>query len=169
MPKFQLHNSACVIVVEGVLQKLITTAPIAEGLQIYHGLSETFQILLVSDSDKETLDHWLQLENLNKHGIVIYNDGYLQNFSAEERRVKQIYEIRNRGYAIDLIVEPDPVVAAQLLYRGFSVLNFLHTAYSHPEWRPDFEEKVKPWSMLEEQVTKDIILRTGDKRMEQES
>lgn len=168
MPKFQLHNSACVIVVEGVLQKIVTSAPIPAGLQIYHGLSETFQVLLVSDSEKDELDHWLRLENLNKHGIVLYNDDYLQNFSPEERRIKQIYEIRDRGYAVDLIIEPDPVVAAQLLYRGFSVLNFLHSAYSQPEWRPDYEAAVKPWSQLEERVTKDIELRADDKRMEPE-
>ena len=167
MPQY-IHNSACVITVEGVLQKITTSAYIPLGLQLYHGLAETFNLLLVSDSSKEELDYWLRLENLNKHGAVVYNDEFLQKFSVEERRQKQVVSLRNRGYNIDLVVEPDPAIASRLLFSGFSVLNFLHSAYAIPEWRPDYEEKVVPWNELEERVRQDAILKQKDERLKQD-
>lgn len=162
---FTMHNSACVIAVEGVLQKITTSAPIPLGLQLYHGLAETFTLLLVSDSSKEELDYWLRLENLNKHGVVVYNDEFLQKFTVEERRQKQVVSLRNRGYNIDLVVEPDPIIASKLLFSGFSVLNFLHSAYALPTWRPDYEEEIVPWEQLEERVRKDTILKQKDERL----
>src|SRR5258708_19095776 len=129
-------QTTAVITIPGVIQKIVSLAPIPEGIQIYHGLASTFNIILVTDDSKEQTDHFLRLEGLTKHGQVLYGD----DFPEENRRQKQISSLRTRGFAVDLVVEPDPAIAANILFSGFNVCNFLHRAYAFPSWRPDYEE-----------------------------
>jgi hypothetical protein len=62
-------------------------------------------------------------------------------------------------------VESDPLVASFLLAKGYSVLNFLHSEYALPQWRPDFERQQKPWAEIVEEVNKQAALRAIDERM----
>ena len=156
-----MARSSAVITIPGVLQKLVSAAPIQVGTQLYHGLAETFHLLLVTDDDKEKTDYWLQMENLNKHGVVLYGDEKAQG----SQRIKQINTLRNRGFAIDLVVEPDPSLAAELLRNGYSVCNFLHSSYAYPSWRPDFEGNRREWEKIREQVERDRLLKAADNRI----
>jgi len=144
--------------------KLVTSAPITEGIQLYHGLINSFNVVLVTDDDKEKTDYWLKLENLNRHGVVLYGDDFPEE---ENRRIRQVSSLRLRGFAVDLVVEPDPAIAAAILRSGFTVCNFVHRAYAFPSWRPDFEEEQRGWEEIERQVIKDKLLRATDNRTEE--
>lgn len=159
--------STAVITLEGVLQKNVSYAPIPVGLVLYHSLSSGFNVVIVSDGDKEEVDYWLDMEGLTKHGSVIYNDVYVRDLPVYERRLRQINALRARHFAIDLVVEPDPIVSATLLNNGYSVLNFLHYAYALPQWRPDFERKVKPWEELRQAAVDGLLLKTKDTRLKE--
>jgi len=159
-----MARSSAVITIPGVLQKLVTAAPIPVGIQLYNGLAETFNLLLVTDDSQEKTDYWLKLENLNRHGTVLYGDS--TGKAQGSNRVKQINTLRSRGFALDLVVEPDPKIAAELLRSGYNVCNFLHSAYAYPTWRPDFEGKEKRWEEIATQVEIDRAVRAGDVRIE---
>lgn len=155
-----MPQSSCVIVIPGVLMQIVSSAPIQTGIQLYHGLSETFNVLLVTDDNKEKTDYWLKLENLNKHGTVLYGEE-----TQGSQRLKQVSSLRVRGFSVDLVVEPDPVIAAELIRNGFSVCNFLHSQYSYPTWRPDFEGKTRGWEEIQKQVEMDRYLKSHDERI----
>lgn len=163
-----MAKSACVIIIDGVLRKIVSAAPIPAGLQIYHGLAETFQILLISDNDKKETDYWLRLENLDKHGVVIYADPVLMTLPVELRRERQVKAISARGFIVDLVIDPDPDVGRALSLAGYTILPFIHSAYAYPEWRPDYEGKVRSWDELSREVEQEIVLRNSDKRMKKQ-
>jgi hypothetical protein len=153
-------KSTAAITIPGVLMKIVTSAPIYEGLKLYHGLCESFNVVLLTDDDKEATDHWLSLEGLDKHGIVLYGES-----QEDGARLSQVNSLRLRGFAVDIVFEPDPSIAAQLLFNGYTVCNFLHRAYSYPSWRPDFEEKERPWEEIARQAERDRVARAKDKRL----
>lgn len=158
-----MARSTVVITIPGVMMKLVTAAPIPEGILLYKGLLEVSNVLLVTDDNKETTDHWLRLENLTKHGTVLYGTGFPQE---ETRRVAQVNQLRSRGFTIDMVIEPDPAVAANLIRSGFTVCNFLHRAYAFPSWRPDYEGEGRKWEEIERQVAADALMKAQDKRLE---
>src|SRR5271170_2672892 len=145
--------SSVVICVEGVIQKTVSYAPIPVGIALYHGLSSVFNVLLITESDRKNLDYWLSLEALNKHSAVEPNEGVCTFMSEEQRKLHQVNALRVRRYSIDLVIDPNPVSSALLLMNGFNVLTMTHASYALPQWRPDYEEKVKPWAKIEEYET----------------
>lgn len=157
--------STAIITLEGVIQKNVSYAPIPVGLVLYHALASSFNVVIVSDSEKKEVEYWLDLEGLNKHGTVVCNDFSMAELPSYKRRLRQVNSLRARQFAIDLVVEPDPVCAAALLSAGYTVLNFLHYAYALPQWRPDFEPKVKPWEELEKEAIEGALLRAKDARL----
>ena len=157
--------STAVITIEGVLQKNVSYSPIPVGLVLYHSLTNGFNVALVTDGYQEEVDYWLSVEGLNTHGTVVYNDFTLAEKAPIDRRLRQINSLRARQFAIDLIVEPDPAIAAALLRDGYTVLNFLHYSYALPQWRPDYERKIKPWAELEQEAINAALLRSKDARL----
>jgi hypothetical protein len=159
--------SSVVITVEGVLQKNVSYAPIPVGIALYHGLSNTFNLLLVSDSTQKELDYWLSLEGLNKHAAVLYNEGVWQYNSDSERRRQQVNSYRTQRYSVDLVIEPDPVKCSLLLTDGFNVMNFLHAQYAIPTWRPDYKEQPKGWQNIIDYEEEMARLRALDSRLKE--
>ncbi len=157
--------NTAVITLEGVMQKTVSYAPIPVGISLYHSLASVFNVVIVSDGEQKIVSEWLDLEGLNKHGTVIYTDFLLSQKPAQERRLEQVKGLRSRGFAVTLVVEPDPVVASYLLANGYSVLNFLHSEYALPQWRPDFEKKQKPWNKIVEEINTQAALKAIDQRM----
>lgn len=157
--------NTAVITLEGVIQKNVSYAPIPVGISLYHAFASIFNVVLVSDSTQKEIDHWLDLEGLNKHASVVYSDFMLDQKIPQERRYSQVHGLRARGFAVSVVVEPDPIVASYLLAKGYSVLNFLHSSYALPQWRPDFERQTKPWEEIVAEVEKQAALKAIDQRM----
>lgn len=157
--------SSVAIAVEGVLQKSTSSAPVPVGIALYHSLKSNFNILLYSDQDRKTLDYWLSLEALREHAAAEYNENGRVFQSQVDRKIAQVNSLRQRGYNIDLVIEPEPVASAWLLKNGYTVLTFTHAQYALPQWRPDYTEHRKPWSDLEEETRKAAELRAVDERL----
>lgn len=66
--------SSVAMAVEGVLMKPTAAVPIPIGVALYHSLKENFNILLYSDQNRKTLDHWLSIEALSIQAAIEYND-----------------------------------------------------------------------------------------------
>jgi hypothetical protein len=157
--------SSVVLCVEGVMQKNTSLAPIPLGIGLYHGLSSVFSVLLISGNDKKQTDHWLALEALNRHSAAEYNEGVRIFMDEEQRKAHQVDSLRVRGFNIDLVIDPDPGSAINLLNSGFNVMTFTHSAYALPQWRPDHVEKVRSWDDIVAYEDQMARLRAVDKRL----
>lgn len=158
--------SSVAMSVEGVLQKNVSSAPIPVGVALYHSLSTNFNILLTTDMSQKEADRWLLMEALNKHSAIEYNEDKHKYFPAT-RKLSQLSSLRNRGYHIDLVIEPSPLISALLIENGFSVMTFTHAQYALPKWRPDYEERPRPWDDLHEAANKLAELKSLDDRMKE--
>ena len=141
--------NSVIMCVEGVLRKNVTDAPIPVGIALYHGLANTFNVLLATDLVQKELDRWCALEGLNRHASTEINEGVISNFDPVSRRIQQVKNLRNRGYHIDLVIEPNPAISAKLLANGFNTMTFTHADYSIPQWRPDYEHKPRAWDDIQ--------------------
>lgn len=142
--------SSVVITIEGVLKKHVTDSPIPVGIALYHGLASSFNVLLVCDMAKREADRWCALEGLNRHAGVEYNEGVIKNFDLDSRRLQQVKNLRQRGYSIDIVIEPNPAVVVKLLDSGFNTMLYTHANYAMPQWRPDYEHRVRPWDEIQQ-------------------
>jgi hypothetical protein len=158
---------SAVLAIDGVLRRTVTGAPIEEGIKLMNGLKMFYNIVLVADS-AEPMKDWLDLECVFGYTQVKYPEECL-DLSPRLMRLMQVSQIQQQGYAIRLVVEPDPGVAAHLLVNGYNVLNFLHSTYSLPEWRPDWDGTVRPWEELSAVVARNARLRAEDKRAKEEA
>ena len=111
---------------------------------------------------------WLELESVFGYTKVKYPEDCL-DLSPRLMRLMQVSQISQEGYAIRLIVEPDPEVAAHLLVNGYNVLNFLHAQYALPEWLPNYTGTVQPWEELSGTVARIAKLRAEDRRVKEEA
>lgn len=158
--------SSVALCVEGILCKEVPrSAPIPIGIALYHSLKTNFNVLLYSDNDRKSLDYWLSLEALNVHSAVEYNEDSRPWLSDQERKLHQILSLRQRGYNVSLIIEPDPLASEYFIENGFSVLTFTHAQYALPQWRPDFQEKRKPWQAFYDAALRTAELRAIDERL----
>jgi hypothetical protein len=157
--------SSVAICVEGVLQKNVSSAPISTGICLYHGLASTFNVLLITESDKTHLDYWLALEGLDKHSAVEYNEHVRTFMSEEQRKLHQVGALRLRKYNVDLVIDPNPSSAALLLSNGYSVMLMTHALYALPQWRPDYEGSKRTWDEIETYELLQAQLRAVDMRM----
>lgn len=152
------------IVIEGILSREIGEGVITQGQRLYFGLMESYRVALISDrTDTEAVTYWLKVNGFDKHPYLI--PAHLKDSEdPAERRMQQISRLRQAGCHVDLLVEPDPKVAAHVMGNGIAVLNYLHPNYSNPRFRPDYRETVTPWSELDAEVERLRALREEDTR-----
>ncbi|RZU35991.1 hypothetical protein EV284_3474 [Streptomyces sp. BK022] len=156
------------IVIEGVLMREVGDAVITQGQRLYWGLMESYKVALITDdTDVEPVQHWLKVNGFNKHPYLI--PAHLKDPEDEgQRRLKQISRLRQAGCNVELVIEPNPQIAAYLMAHGIGVLNYLHPNYSNPRFRPDYQDTVTPWSELVGEVERQRALREEDPRQHME-
>jgi hypothetical protein len=157
-------SATVAIVIEGVLSREVGEAVIHQGQRLYWGLMEAYKVALISDStDTDAVQHWLKVNGFNKHPYITFTQTADPEDPAE-RRMRQISRLRQAGCNVELLIEPDPRIAAHAMANGVGVLNYLHPNYSNPRFRPDFKESVTPWSELVDEVERQRALREEDPR-----
>lgn len=159
--------SSVAMAVEGVLMKPTAAVPIPIGVALYHSLKENFNILLYSDQNRKTLDHWLSIEALNIQAAIEYNDDQRHWLTDKGRKLEQVSSLRKRGFKIELVIEPDPDVSGEMLIRGFNVLTFTHAQYAIPKWRPDYPGENNEWKNLLDTANRTAELKALDRRLEE--
>lgn len=149
----------CLIAIDGVLRKLMGGSPIAEGIRLYRSLATTGQIVLLLDDwkEREQLTDWLELNGLNKHAFVDCAEGGSRLYLANR--------LRRGGYDIDMIIEPDPYLAQEMIKQGYNTMLFTHSRYTQPGWRPDAGKGVQPWAEITQQVATDAKMKAADERL----
>ncbi|MDX3260753.1 hypothetical protein PV336_16150 [Streptomyces sp. MI02-2A] len=162
-------SATVAIVIEGVLAREVGEAVITQGQRLYWGLMEAYNVALVSDSENpEATKHWLKVNGFNKHPYITFTQPADPEDPAE-RRMRHISRLRQVGCNVELLIEPDPQIAAHVMANGVGVLNYLHPNYSNPRFRPDYQEIVTPWSALVDEVERQRALREEDTRPHMEA
>ncbi|MFE4681593.1 hypothetical protein ACFRNJ_12245 [Streptomyces sp. NPDC056721] len=152
------------IVIEGVLQREVGNAVIGQGQRLYWGLMEAYNVALLTDeTNLELVQHWLRVNGFNKHPYLIPQN-LKDPQDPAERRMRQVSRLRAAGCNVELVIEPNPQIAAHLMANGIGVLNYLHPNYSNPRFRPDYQDTVTPWSELVGEVERQRALREDDPR-----
>jgi hypothetical protein len=152
------------IVIEGVLGRNVGDGVIDQGQRLYVGLMQTYRVALITDrSDIEAVQYWLRINGFDKHPYLM-TANLKDPDDPGERRMRQISRLRQAGCSVELLIEPDPLVAAHVMGNGVAVLNYLHPNYSNPRFRPDYKETVTPWNAIAEEVDRQRALREEDDR-----
>lgn len=158
-------KSAVAIVIDGVLRREIGGQPIPEGLALYRTWVNAYNVVLLADVAEadEELEHFYQVEQLRAHGMTKYAP--LSEIDPALARVWQVMSLRNSGYALSWVIEPDPVKSAAIFGQGFNVLHFMHAQYTRPQWRPDERHEVAAWDDLVRRETELKSLKASDNRL----
>ena len=140
------------IAVDGVLRKLVGGSPIPEGIRLYRSLVSTGRVVFLTDGSADDLvADWLELNGCTGRDFIARLDG--------------VHRLRRQGYDIDLVVVPDPLLAAELIATGLNVLLFTHAKYAQPSWRPDAPQGVRPWDEITHQVAQLARMKAADERL----
>jgi hypothetical protein len=146
-----------VVTVDGVLRTLTDGKRINEGLELLQALDyANFEFVFLTPKAQADTEDWLDQEGLGG-GLVL---------GAREDRVAQLRKIRHEwGYPVDLVIEPDPAVAVELIREGHTVLLFAHPQYAKPDWRPDHKLGMTTWDEIVNLAHEDRTRRVTDVRM----
>lgn len=147
------------ITVEGIMQQKVGSGPIQAGINLYNGLASVSTVILLTEQKEKELEHWLKIENLIKHDMIIG-----ANFDS---RLDQVREIRRRGFVINAVFDPDPSVCATLIEHGFNTCCFINASYADPVWRPDYEEPIRSWDEMVEAIVQQKLARLEDERLKE--
>lgn len=160
-----------VLCLEGVLCKGLppNDPPIWVGLQLYHALATQFRLVLDSShEDILDIEHWLQVNGLKRHSLVLQREPEQEGLEDVLLRRIHLGEWRAHGFDVALYVTSDPSVAKVMMGLGVATLMLAHPQYARPEHRPDFESSVKPWAEIEEEITATALLRETTPRIDAE-
>lgn len=149
-----------VIVLDGVLSHGRTGALNTQGMHLYASLASTGRLAILCGQDYEKADYFLKSNGLKQHAYLIPEDPMDAPDDAG-RRMGQIGKLRAQSCNVEFVVEPNPAVAARLFDSGIPTLLYLHPLYSNPAFRPDYENKAKPWDDLVNHVDYQTDLRAN--------
>lgn len=147
-----------VITVEGVLRKNTDGQEIPLGVDWVRTLASLRDGLRIFLTERDPADTevWLAAKGIT-FDLVVRKTG---------DRLTQMRDLLfHWGYVVDYCVEPDPAIVVQLLREGYTVLGFFHPYYAKPEWRPDYDETVRPWDDLVRQAREDSTRHANDGRI----
>lgn len=73
---------------------------------------------------------------------------------------------RRRGYDVQLVLDASPLVIAECARLGVQALLYVSPSYMRPEFRPDYDEPVRPWDQMIEEIDAVRKQRNEDSRFE---
>jgi hypothetical protein len=135
--------------IEGVLAKdieqdIAKAAPLREGIQLYEALRRVWKLALVTSyANRDKVDHWLRINQMHDHIMVEYGPG---------GRAQHLVALRRAGFGVELFVDADPRVVAEVLGMGTAALLFASPSYARPEFQPDAVTGVRPWAEISKEI-----------------
>lgn len=144
-----------VVTIEGVMRKVTDGTPITEGIEFIRALTgERDSIVFLTESeDTKDAEDFLDRQDI-RHDFIL---------GRAVERPAQLHAIRHQwGYGIDIVIEPDPAICAELVGEGFLVLGWFHPYYARAEWRPGYQPAIRAWADLVQQSEADAIAAARD-------
>lgn len=149
------------MVVEGILRVPGGEGHIDTGWSLYQALAKNSRLYLLSHTwSEEQCATWLAKRQLTGHLSYLH-----QTIPGAAGRFEALNRIRS--WRVGLVLEPNPSIAAALLRAGWNTAVITHSAYSQPEWRPDYDATPRRWDELTEEVERQTELRLTDPRIKE--
>ena len=150
--------------IEGVLAdarqpSLVDNSPLQEGLLLFRSLQTNALAIIYTTHDEERARYWLQRERIETPLKLIKLDSAVEDM---------IVKCRAAGHDLTLMLtaDPDHVVAAYK--QGLQSLLFVHPSYGRPEWRPDYEDTIRPWNEMVTEIIDKRLTLASDGRTDHE-
>lgn len=133
--------STAIVTLEGVL-KTETGNPIPEGIKLYRILAEHYRVVISSDLDAATTEHWLR-----SNMIIGYSDVYDSKdfFEGQNLRQRHIDLALSNG-KVTMFIDPDADNCAYALSKG--ILTMLIASPKFVRVSRD----IRPWEDLTSEV-----------------
>jgi hypothetical protein len=80
-------------------------------------------------------------------------------------RAGQLRYVAGIGTRIELLIDPSPSRCAAAMHAGITSLLFAAPRYQRPEWRPDAEHGMRPWSQISAELDKQAEEAATDSRV----
>jgi len=152
---------AAVMVVEGILRTPRGEGHYDTGWSLYQALAKNTRLYLLSAAWTEEQSRlWLAKRELRGHINYIH-----QPVPGPAGRLEALDRLRS--WRVGLVLEPDPTCAAAELNAGWNTAVITHTAYSQPQWRPDYTGTPRPWDDLTQAIERQTELRLTPHHPEQ--
>ena len=155
-------TSLVIFALEGLLQTS-DGRPADTGLHLYrahHGQPGAHLVLISSATDL------VARRFLHEHKIPPPSQVITDAADVDSWVIKCELIRRSGPYPVDYAVVPDPDLASELYYHGFSVLLFTDPRYARPEWRPDSTApEPSPWMRFARELTATEKQRRSDTRI----
>lgn len=145
--------TAVAITIDGILRKTVGGQIIEPGRRLFDAMKDRYNVVLLSDEEERgPVEQWLLENHVSGHGKLVLRTRATMGATAADARSHQATSLRGQHYALDLIYEPNPEVAARLVDDGFNVALVVNSAFSEPSWRPDHTGQLTPWEELANRV-----------------
>ncbi|WP_158812916.1 hypothetical protein [Streptomyces rimosus] len=137
------------ITIDGVLRNRETGGAINAGKALYQALALDHALyLLTEDRDPPATQQWLAFNGFTAHMRIVSPPQTSRAVKPADVRLECLGHLTGTGMKVDLVVEPDPAVSVKLLARGYPVATLTLPHFAKPEWRPDYQQGLRPWSEL---------------------
>lgn len=151
-----------VIAIDSVLLDEATSTTIPTGRYLYDALAHAYRIFLVEDVVLNPL--WLTINGFESHQRFV-NRIPDDPEDKVARRLRQLERIRGMGGTVQLLIDPDPLVAAAASKLGITCLHYVDAPYARPEFHPDYKFEMTPWEKMVEEIDRSKVIRAADTRM----
>ncbi|MFE9834096.1 hypothetical protein ACFYP4_02935 [Streptomyces sp. NPDC005551] len=136
------------------------------GRAIYQSLVQKFRVVLLDTDARADTEHWLGV-----HGISGYVRAYTPpaDFAPRtvaEGRLRLLAAIRASDGA-DLVIESDPVCAAEEIRAGYTVMLYGKPEYALDIWDPDHPKEARPWDTIVDEIERQRTMKALDSRLKE--
>ncbi|GHB52851.1 hypothetical protein GCM10010331_45620 [Streptomyces xanthochromogenes] len=153
------------LTINGVLRNPETHGVIPVGNTLYQALVAQHSVYLLSDDlDIDRTQRWLTIHNLTRHTRIIQPRTHAEWRTDTQLRLDAVGSVTSTGTKVDLVIEPDPAISAELLALGYPVATLTLPYFAKPEWRPDYNQTPRPWDALVDEVEAQAEAYAADPR-----
>ncbi|WP_409238293.1 hypothetical protein [Streptomyces sp. PA5.6] len=141
------------LTIDGLLRNPETDGVIPLGNALYQALATQHTVYLLSDDlDLPRTHNWLRVNGLHRHTRVIQPRRPSDWRTDVQLRLDAVGYITGTGTKVDLVLDPDPAITAELLALGYPVATLTLPHFAKPQWRPDYTQEPRPWDALVDEV-----------------
>lgn len=147
-----------IVFADGVI-RTDTRVPIFEGISVYHALNADAKVTLAFD-DEEEAERWCREHKFLEVDDILSNDKFK---FEQDKNFAKVKHLQSQG-PVFLVVTADLDLAKKCIEHGVRVFLFLHPKYISHKFRPDSREGIRSWAAIQEELDRQIELRSEDKR-----
>jgi len=161
--------ATALISVEGVLgehSQIHGFYPIPDGLRLARAIHSTFQVVFSTLQDDPTgTEFWLRMNGMARPSFYEELVHRQRTDLDEDIIAKHAQALRAGGADVGMVISGDPEGILAVTELGFPSLLFVNPSYRWAEYRPDRKRLPRPWQDIDDEVTRQRVLKASDPRL----